>query len=132
MLFSSLEFLYLFLPVTLILYFLSPRRARNAVLLVMSLIFYAVGEPVYLFLMIATIGVDYTLGLCITRFGKTKKRAKALLILAIVLNLSSLAFFKYYDFAISSLKIGSPLGLALPIGISFYTFQALSYVIDVY
>lgn len=132
MLFSSLEFLYLFLPVTLLLYFLAPRRAKNAVLLIMSLIFYAVGEPVYLFLMIATIAVDYVLGLCIASFGTTKRRAKALLITAIVLNLSSLAFFKYYDFAISSLKIGSPLGLALPIGISFYTFQALSYVIDVY
>ncbi len=132
MLFSSLEFLYLFLPVTLILYFLAPRRAKNAVLLVMSLIFYAVGEPIYLFLMIATIAIDYALGLCIARFGTTKRRAKALLITAIVLNLSSLAFFKYYDFAISSIGIGTPLGLALPIGISFYTFQALSYVIDIY
>lgn len=138
MLFSSLEFLYLFLPVTVILYFLSPKRARNAVLLVMSLIFYAVGEPVYLFLMVSTIIIDYGFGIFIALAkGKGNKRAaKALLIVAITLNISSLIFFKYYDLIASTISpvipMATPLRLALPIGISFYTFQALSYVIDVY
>ena len=135
MLFSSLEFLYLFLPVTVTLYFFSPKKARNAVLLVMSLIFYAVGEPMYLFLMVATIAVDYTFGLLIYR-AKSKKTAKALLITAIIFNLSSLVFFKYFGLLTSTLSKAipslRPLDIALPIGISFYTFQALSYVIDVY
>ncbi len=138
MLFSSLEFLYLFLPVTVTLYFLSPKRARNAVLLVMSLIFYAVGEPVYLFLMVATIIIDYGFGIFIAlaKSKGNKRVAKALLIVAITLNISSLIFFKYYDLIASTISpvipMAKPLRLALPIGISFYTFQALSYVIDVY
>ncbi len=132
MLFSSLEFLYLFLPVTVILYFISPKRLRNAVLLIMSLVFYAVGEPIYLFLMIATITVDYAFGIFIARAGSNRKLAKALLITAIILNLSTLIFFKYFGFITSIFSTESLLELALPIGISFYTFQALSYVIDVY
>ena len=138
MLFSSLEFLYLFLPITIILYFISPKRARNAVLLVMSLIFYAVGEPIYLLLMVATIVIDYSFGIFIAlaKSKGNKSAAKLLLIFAIVLNISSLVFFKYYDLIASTISHiippVSPLYLALPIGISFYTFQALSYVIDVY
>lgn len=132
MLFSSLEFLYLFLPITLILYFISPKRARNSVLLVMSLIFYAVGEPIYLFLMVATIIVDYAFGIFISRAQNNKKTAKTLLITAIILNLSTLVFFKYFGLIVSIFSAKNPFQLALPIGISFYTFQALSYVIDVY
>ena len=128
MLFSSLEFLYLFLPLTLLFYFVLPPRLRNGVLLAVSLIFYAYGEPIYLLLMIGTVVLDYAFGLLIARFPK---RAKLLLWSAVAVNLGLLAFFKYYGLAASILPI-PVLSVALPIGISFYTFQALSYVIDVY
>ena len=132
MLFSSLEFLFLFLPLCLAIYFIVPTKARNAVLLLFSLVFYGFGEPVYLFLMVATILVDWFLGLAIERFAKTASSKKALLVLAVSLNILSLAFFKYYDFIVSFIPFASPLGLSLPIGISFYTFQSLTYVIDIY
>ena len=138
MLFSSLEFLYLYLPLTLLLYFTLPPRWRNAVLLSVSLVFYGWGEPIYLFLMVFTIAVDYAAGLLIARHRDREKRAKGILIAAIVINLGLLAFFKYSDFILDNLRLIPALSslprldLALPIGISFYTFQALSYVIDVY
>ncbi len=140
MVFSSLEFLFLFLTVTLAVYFLVPLRARNIVLLIVSLIFYGWGEPVYVFLMMFTITVDYVFGRLVeVNLAKNdRKRAKTMMILSIVINLAILGFFKYYDFFVSNLRLipglsGLPLlGLELPIGISFYTFQALSYVIDVY
>lgn len=140
MVFSSLEFLLMFLTVTLLVYFIVPLKIRNIVLLIVSLIFYGWGEPVYVFLMIFTIAVDYIFGLLVERNLKKddRKRAKTCLVLSIVINLSILGFFKYYDFFVSNLRLipglsGLPLlGLSLPIGISFYTFQALSYVIDVY
>ena len=126
MLFSSLEFLGLFLPVTLFVYFLVPRRWRNLVLFLFSLLFYGWGEPVYVFLMLFTIAADFFLGLLV---AKTHSRAH--LALAVILNLALLAFFKYYDLFAS--LVGLPtLGIPLPVGISFYTFQALSYVVDVY
>jgi len=137
MLFSSLEFLFLYILITLPLYFIVPMKWRCAVLLTVSLIFYGWGEPIYVFLMIFTIAADYFFGLMVAKHRDTKK-CKAWLIAALVFNLSILAFFKYCDFfiinlsripALSSLE---PLGIELPIGISFYTFQALSYVIDVY
>ncbi len=140
MLFSSLEFLFLFLPLTLLCYFLVPLRARNVVLLAFSLIFYGWGERIYVWLMILTILIDYVAGLLVERAGKKDRprAAKAWLITAVVINLGLLGFFKYADFILDNLRLipmlsGLPtLGLALPIGISFYTFQALSYVIDVY
>ena len=140
MVFSSLEFLLMFLTITLLVYFIVPLKIRNIVLLIVSLIFYGWGEPVYVFLMIFTIAVDYIFGLLVERNLKKddRKRAKTCLVLSIVINLSILGFFKYYDFFVSNLRLipglsGLPLlGLSLPIGISFYTFQALSYVIDVY
>ena len=140
MLFSSLEFLFLFLPVTLLCYFLVPLRARNAVLLLFSLIFYGWGERVYIWLMVLTILADYLAGILVAR-AKRKERpraAKGWLIAAIAVNLALLGFFKYADFLLDNLRLIPALsdlprlGLALPIGISFYTFQALSYVIDVY
>ncbi len=137
MLFSSLEFLYLFLPLTLLVYFAVPLRFRNPVLLVFSLVFYGWGEPIYVFLMIFTILVDYGAGLLIER-AATPKGRKAWLVAAIVINLLLLAFFKYSGFILDNLRripalSGLPVfSVALPIGISFYTFQALSYVIDVY
>ena len=138
MLFSSLEFLFLFLPVTLILYFALPKRGRNTVLLISSLVFYAWGGPPFLILMVLTVLMDYGFGRLIYRFRDAARAKKRILVLAIVANLLLLAFFKYTDFLIESLaRIPAfsdlkPLGITLPIGISFYTFQALSYVIDVY
>ncbi len=138
MLFSSLEFLYLFLPVTLIIYFLSPFRWRNLILLAVSLIFYGWGEPVYVFLMVFTITVDYIFGRLIETRLDDKKKARRYLVAAIVINLVILGFFKYAGFVVSNLAHIPGLGgisvpdISLPIGISFYTFQALSYVIDVY
>ncbi len=137
MLFSSLEFLYLYLPLTLMIYFAVPMRARNVVLLLTSLLFYGWGEPIYVFLMIFTIAVDYAAGRLIER-AKTERSRRAWLITAIVINLGLLAFFKYADFLLDNLRTIPALSdlpklsVALPIGISFYTFQALSYVIDVY
>ena len=140
MLFSSLDFLFLFLPLTLLCYFLVPLRARNAVLLLFSLIFYGWGERIYIWLMVFTIAIDYAAGLLVSH-AKRKERpraAKAWLIAAIAVNLALLGFFKYADFVLDNLRLIPALsdlprlGLALPIGISFYTFQALSYVIDVY
>ena len=139
MVFSSTVFLLIFLPVVAGIYFLCPRKARNTVLLLFSLVFYGWGEPVYVFLMIATITVDYICGYIIGRDLDSKpKRAKVTLIVSIVINLALLGVFKYYDFFAGTLNsllgrgVFPTLGLTLPIGISFYTFQALSYVIDVY
>ncbi len=138
MVFSSLEFLFLFLPITFILYFAVPFKIRNVVLLAVSLIFYGWGEPLNVFLMIGTIIIDYIAGYLVERFSSDRRRQRAVLIGAIVINLAILGFFKYFDFFISNLRLIpglsflKPLGLSLPIGISFYTFQALSYVIDVY
>ena len=131
MLFSSLEFLYLFLPLSLLLYFLCPLRWRNGVLLALSLVFYGAGEPVYLFLMIATVAADYGFGLLLERAARRGGKPRRVLWTAVVFNLALLGFFKYYDLVASALSLPT-LGLTLPVGISFYTFQALSYVIDVY
>ena len=136
MLFSSSVFLFIFLPAVLLGYYLlRGQRARNLLLLGASLLFYAWGEPVYVFLMLFSICANYLLGRGIdARQGGEKK---ALLILAVALNLGILFAFKYLDFTIENLNalLGlrlEPVGLSLPIGISFFTFQALSYCIDVY
>lgn len=131
MLFSSLEFLYGFLPLTLILYYLTPPRWRNLVLLVSSLLFYGVGEPIYLWLMVLTILLDFGFGLWIGKAAARGGSPRRALVLAVGMNLGLLGFFKYYDLLAATLSLPT-LGLSLPIGISFYTFQALSYVIDVY
>lgn len=139
MVFSSLLFLFRFLPAILIVYYIVPRPCRNLVLLLFSLAFYAWGEPVYIVLMLASILVSYTGGILIDRFkqAEKKKAAKAALIVSSVLSLSLLAFFKYANFAIGTVSSLSGVGIAvlniaLPIGISFYTFQTISYTIDVY
>ena len=136
MLFSSLPFLFYFLPAVLIAYFLVPRWAKNGVLLLSSLVFYGWGEPRYVFLMIATIGLFYGCGLAIA-YAKNKIWKKIWLLVSIVLSLGLLAVFKYADYFLSSFNAATGLSLpllklALPIGISFYTFQCLSYTIDVY
>ena len=137
MVFSKPIFLFGFLPIVLLLYFIAPRRLRNTVLFVASLIFYAWGEPKLVLLMIATIVVDYCAGLMIERFSEKKKASRAILVAALVINLGLLGIFKYANFMIESINalVGGNIGLlniVLPIGISFYTFQSLSYVIDVY
>ncbi len=132
MLFSSLEFLYIFLPITVALYFLSPRKLRNFTLLFVSLVFYAAGEPICLFLMLFCIAASYLFGFLCDGTRHSKRFCRISLVLAVATNVSLLFFFKYFDFLAASLSFLSPLGIALPLGISFYTFQALSYVADVY
>ncbi len=137
MLFSSIPFLYYFLPATLLVYFAVPRCLKNPVLLIASLFFYGCGEPVYLLLMIATIALFYICGLLIGRFEGNRKLQKLWLTVSVVGSLLLLGVFKYADFFIDSFAsltgLSIPLlRLALPIGISFYTFQSLSYTIDVY
>ncbi len=136
MLFSSIPFLYYFLPIVLIVYLAVPKRAKNAVLLLSSLVFYAWGEPKYVFLMAASILVGYICALGIHR-SRGKEGRRAWLIASLVLSLGFLAWFKYADFFVESFNAITGLGIpalriALPIGISFYTFQIISYVIDVY
>ncbi|MDO4488172.1 MAG: MBOAT family O-acyltransferase [Eubacteriales bacterium] len=136
MLFSSIGFLYYFLPVTLFVYFIVPFKLKNLVLLIASLAFYFYGEPVYTFLMLGTSLSAYIHGLLIDRFRGTKW-SRVFLCSSVIISVLVLGFFKYSDFFVSNLNniFGSKLrllGLALPIGISFYTFQTLSYTIDVY
>lgn len=138
MVFSSLFFLYLFLPLNLIVYRLVPGiKAKNIVMLVFSLIFYAWGEPVYVFLLVLMTLADYYLALLIEKSEQRGKRAKLFLSLACMVNLGLLGIFKYGTFFLSNLKLltGFPANIPtfmLPIGISFYTFQLISYVVDVY
>ena len=137
MVFSSLTFLFLYLPLTLLVYFLSPLRWRNFVLLVVSLLFYGWGEPVYIVIMFLSIIIDYTHGLLVEKFRSDDKKARWFVAQSVIFNLALLGFFKYWDFIAANLSlipgIDLPqLGIPLPIGISFYTFQTMSYTIDVY
>ncbi len=139
MVFSSLLFLFRFLPAILLVYYIVPHRFRNLVLLIFSLVFYAWGEPFYIILMLASILISYMGGILVDRFKQTEKMkaATATLIISSVASLSLLAFFKYAGFAIETVNSLTGAGIAmlniaLPIGISFYTFQTLSYIIDVY
>lgn len=136
MLFSSISFLYCFLPVVLILYYIAPGMLKNTVLLAASLFFYAWGEPVYVVLMAVTVALGYVFGLLLEKFRETKA-AKPLLFVSVAINLGFLGYFKYADFFIENFNAAtglsvSLLNIALPIGISFYTFQLVSYLIDVY
>ncbi len=136
MLFSSIPFLYYFLPIVLVLYAITPKVLKNTVLLLSSLVFYAWGEPIYVFLMIATVGIGYVLGLLIEKFRGTVW-SKIFLILSVASSLAALGYFKYADFFIANFNVLTGLSLpllrlVLPIGISFYTFQILSYTVDVY
>ena len=136
MLFSSIEFLYYFLPAVVLVYFLLPTSARNGWLLLASLLFYAWGEPKYVFLMIGSILLNYLWGLAIGR-SKTQKGKRFFLVCSVITCLGLLGYYKYADFAVENVNalLGTafPLPkLALPIGISFYSFQILSYTIDVY
>ena len=138
MVFSSLLFLFLYLPIVLILYYICPRKWRNLLLFVVNLVFYGWGEPVYVTLMIFSTIVDYTCGWFINKYRETnKKKAKIFLCASVIINLSLLGFFKYAGFLADTLSylpfLNIPsLKIPLPIGISFYTFQTMSYSIDVY
>ncbi len=139
MVFSDLIFLFFFLPAVILVTKLSPKPWRNVELLLFSLLFYAWGEPVYVFLMLAVIGVNYLAGLLVSRFPRETRPSerKLTLTLAVAVNLAILGTFKYAGFFVQSLNrlTGSQLTvpqIVLPIGISFYIFQSMSYVIDVY
>ena len=134
--FSSLTFWFIYLPVVLLLYYITPKKARNIVLFAVSLGFYGWGEPVYILLMLVTILINYVAGFLIGK-SKEKRKKKLWLILSVVLNLGFLVFFKYSGMIVSTLNLLPFVNIsftapALPIGISFYTFQAMSYTIDVY
>ena len=141
MVFSSLIFLFAYLPLTLAVYYIVPRKGRNLVLFVVSLLFYGWGEPVYILLMLASITVAYVGGFFIEKYRHSApKKCKVAMIVSLALNLSFLLFFKYFNFAMETLSllpflsgVAKPIeGLTLPIGISFYTFQIISYTIDLY
>ena len=137
MVFSSLFFLFIYVLVFLLMYFLVPKRARNYVLLVFSLLFYAWGEPKYVFLMLGMTFSDYCLGRLMAKYDDNDKKRRLFLILSVVIDLSCLGFFKYAGFltgsvsALFNVRLPMP-EIKLPIGISFFTFQTLSYTIDLY
>ncbi len=131
MVFSSMTFLFAYLPVTLVLYYLCPLWLRNPMLLVANLIFYGWGEPKYIVIMFASILIDYVHGALIDKYRANDKLARRFVASSVVFNLALLFFFKYWDFFAG--QFGLPvLGIPLPLGISFYTFQTMSYSIDVY
>lgn len=137
MVFSSTIFLCVYLPLVLLGYYICPKKGRNLFLLIVSLVFYAWGEPKYVFLMIFSILVNYIFGRLMDKNRGRQKRMKLLLVLSVVIDLGLLSVFKYTDFIITNVNaiFGSSfdlLNIALPIGISFYTFQAMSYTIDIY
>ena len=148
MIFSSLTFLFAYLPLTLAVYFLVPLRWRNLILLLVSLFFYGWGEPVYITIMLLSILIDYTHGLLVEKYRDNDKKARRFVTQSIIFNLFLLGFFKYGTFlaenlylltgiqipeSVTVLGVTVPLlGVPLPIGISFYTFQTMSYTIDVY
>ena len=139
MLFSSNVFLFAFLPSILLIYYICPRKLRNPVLLLWSLVFYGWGEPVYLFLMVFTILLNYFFGAWVHIRLSNNRSAKLILGIGVALNLLMLGFFKYAGFFVTQLKAILPFmsnvhapEISLPIGISFYVFQSMSYIIDVY
>ena len=139
MVFSSILFLFYFLPISLTIYFIIPRRFKNLSLFILSLIFYGWGEPKYILIMLFSTVVDYSAGRIIDFYDKKGNEfgKKLGLLFSVITNLGLLSFFKYGDFLIQNLNSGFNLTIpllkvALPIGISFYTFQTMSYTIDVY
>ena len=138
MYFSSLLFLFVFLPIVLAVYYIVPRKFRNAFLLLANLVFYGWGEPVFILIMIVSVVSNYIFGLLIEKYRDNQKRKKTFLVLSLVISLGLLAVFKYTGFVTDILRAIPPfsfmpkINLPLPIGISFYTFQTLSYTIDVY
>lgn len=137
MVFSSVAFLFYCLPIALLVYYAAPQRWKNAALLLISLLFYAWGEPVYILLLLFSSVIDYMNGLLMDRYEQREKIRRFILVFSLIVNIGVLSFFKYADFLILSANdlLGTHfavLDLPLPIGISFYTFQTMSYMIDVY
>ena len=137
MVFSSLIFIFRFLPIFLIVYFFTPKNFKNLTLLIFSLLFYSFGEPKYFILMIASILVDYFVSIAIENNFNNKSKCRLLLSISVFFNMGMLFFFKYFNFFIDNINLifstsFKELNLSLPLGISFYTFQTLSYTIDVY
>ncbi len=137
MVFSSLTFLFVFLPIVLGLYYLVPRQYKNAVLFVSGIIFYAWGEPIYVWAMILSTLIDYTAGRMMHKFDDNQKMRTVFLLVSVVMNLSLLGVFKYGSFVVENINLITGLAipdpeLPLPIGISFFTFQSMSYTIDLY
>ena len=137
MVFSSLPFLFFYLPVVLLIYKLTPLKLRNLFLLLASLFFYGWGEPVYILIMFLSTAVDYTHGMLVERWRSDDRKARLAVASSVFFNLAILVFFKYWDFIAGNVNaltgLNLPIfGIPLPIGISFYTFQTMSYTIDVY
>ncbi len=137
MVFSSLTFLYFFLPIVLALYFAVPKKSKNIILFISGFVFYAWGEPFYIIIMIISTIIDYTAGRFIDKFDNREKLRTVFLLVSVIMNLSLLAVFKYSSFFITNINFlfGTSFTdpkLPLPIGISFYTFQSMSYTIDLY
>ena len=137
MVFSSIVFLYIFLPIMLIIYFIVPNKFKNAVMIIASLIFFAWGEIRYIFIMLVLAIMDYICGKKIDKYKEDLNKKKVFLFIDISINILILFFFKYADFIITNINnvtnLGIPLlNIPLPIGVSFNTFQSLSYIIDVY
>ncbi len=137
MLFSSLTFLFIFLPLVLFIYYIAGKRLRNSVLLIFSLVFYAYGEPKYLIIMVLSIMVNYIMGLLVDRYRYGQILIKIILTTTVIINLGIIGYYKYTDFFIQNFnklfnKSILVRNIAMPIGISFFTFQGLSYVIDIY
>ena len=137
MLFSSMLFLWIFLPLVLVLHWIIPKKLHNLLLLGFSLLFYTFGEPKYILLMLISIAMNYLFGLLVD-FVKTKNQKRLIVTITVLTNLLILGYFKYFNFFIESINnlfnanIFELKDIILPIGISFYTFQALSYVVDLY
>ena len=137
MLFSSLLFIFQFLPVFFIIYYLSPIRFRNLILFLASVFFYAWGEPRFVILILISILINYIAGIFIERYDRNEKIRVTILVLSIIYNIGTLMFFKYFNFIIENINYIfkgdiSFIDIPLPLGISFYTFQIMSYTIDVY
>ncbi|WP_283704579.1 MBOAT family O-acyltransferase [Clostridium perfringens] len=137
MVFSSIMFIFRFLPIMFIIYYLTPKKFKNLSLLILSLVFYSWGEPKYFIIMLLSIGVDYSISIFIEKYRGKKIITKVLLFCSLIFNLGMLILFKYLNFFIENINLvfGTSLSLiylTLPLGISFYTFQTMSYTIDVY
>ena len=136
MVFSSITFLFYFLPIVLLIYYIMPKKYKNVIILIASLLFYFFGEPVYILLMIFSIIITYVFGLLIDKYKNTEN-SKIFLILFLVITIGLLTYFKYIEFLIKNINLLlnqkiSLINVALPIGISFYLFQMISYIVDVY
>ena len=137
MVFSSLAFIFVFLPMVLLVYYLSPYKYKNIILLIVSIIFYILGEPRYIFLILVSMIINYVLSILIYKNRLNIEKKRLILFTIILINIAILVFFKYYSFLIENINIVFNVNLnvreiSLPLGISFYTFQLISYIVDVY